>query len=354
MGKLDSVVKQVQVCRLCPLCRARTSTVPGEGSESAAVMFIGEGPGYHEDREGRPFIGPAGQFLDELLGLAGLRRADVYITNVVKCRPPNNRDPLPAEINACAPYLDRQIATINPRVIVTLGRYSMARFVDEGSISRIHGRAWTAGGRLVVTMYHPAAGLHNEQLKDVIREDFRKLGSYVEQARQVPPPATQPPALEPPADAAAVLEAYAARMAAALGPLPTEPAPPAANGHTEPPAALTAPASPVGAPIAEAEPAVVVDAPPEVLRPRRSRARRAASPAPEAPSVPEPEVAVSDLIDPAPAVSQPAEEAAAEIDIAVAVLDEAPAAPDAADAPPRAVGRKKSKPAPEAEQLALF
>jgi DNA polymerase len=140
VSKLQTLIKQVENCRLCALCRGRHHAVPGEGNEAATVMLIGEGPGYHEDREGRPFIGPAGQFLDELLGLAGLRRADVYITNVVKCRPPNNRDPQPPEIEACAPYLDRQIATINPRVIVTLGRYSMAKFVNETSISRIHGK----------------------------------------------------------------------------------------------------------------------------------------------------------------------------------------------------------------------
>jgi DNA polymerase len=148
-------------------------------------MFIGEGPGYHEDKQGRPFVGQSGQFLNELLDLAGLSRESAYIGNVVKCRPPNNRDPMPDEMAACAPYLERQITLINPRVIVTLGRYSMSKFFPGERISQIHGTARMVDGRMCVAMYHPAAGLHQASLADVIRSDFRKLPIFIEQARKM-------------------------------------------------------------------------------------------------------------------------------------------------------------------------
>ncbi len=173
---------QVRTCQLCRLAKTRTSAVPGEGYIRADVMFIGEGPGYHEDRQGRPFVGAAGNFLNELLALAGLQRERVYVTNVVKCRPPNNRDPEPDEKLACAPYLERQIALINPKVIVTLGRHSMSRFFPGERISQIHGTARVVDGRLCVAMYHPAAGLHQASLADIIRDDFRKLPLYLEEA----------------------------------------------------------------------------------------------------------------------------------------------------------------------------
>lgn len=179
---------EVRTCQLCRLAKTRTNAVPGEGYVRTDVMFIGEGPGYHEDRQGRPFVGNAGQFLNELLELAGLSRERVYIANVVKCRPPNNRDPNPDEIAACAPYLERQIALINPKVIVTLGRYSMANFFPGERISQIHGQARMVDGRMCVAMYHPAAGLHQTSLADVIRDDFRKLPSYLAQLKGAPPP----------------------------------------------------------------------------------------------------------------------------------------------------------------------
>lgn len=372
MSKLQALVKQVETCRLCPLCRSRHQAVPGEGNETATVMLIGEGPGYHEDREGRPFIGPAGQFLDELLGLAGLRRADVYITNVVKCRPPNNRDPLPIEIDACAPYLDRQIATINPQVIITLGRYSMARFVDETSISRIHGQVWPQAGRLVVTMYHPAAGLHNDRLKDVIREDFRKLPGIMEQAqrRPVPAPAPAPPADDP----LAVLDAYAALVAA-----PDPPADEQRAGIESVPAPADEPVadSPATVTVAEA-PAPFAAAGPEPApapRPRRSRktttpVQPVAEAAPEdaapLPAVNGPVAAGEAAALPTPApVIEPAPEQEAEVAEAIAVapppalaalepvVAPEPEAPPVAPAP-AAPPRKKGKPAPAAEQLSLF
>jgi DNA polymerase len=138
------------------------------------VLFIGEAPGYHEDRQGRPFVGPAGQFLNELLGSVGLDRSTVFITNVVKHRPPENRDPLPDEIAACSDYLTRQIAALNPKVIVTLGRYSMARFFPGAKISAIHGQAKKVDGRVVVAMYHPAAALHQQSLRQTVVDDFKR------------------------------------------------------------------------------------------------------------------------------------------------------------------------------------
>jgi len=137
-------------------------------------MFVGEGPGYHEDRQGRPFVGPAGAFLNELLASVGLDRGTVFITNVVKHRPPENRDPLPEEIAACSDYLTRQIEAINPKVIVTLGRFSMARFFPTARIGQIHGQAKLLDGRLVVCMYHPAAALHRAELRQTVIDDFKR------------------------------------------------------------------------------------------------------------------------------------------------------------------------------------
>ncbi len=182
---LREVAVEVSTCSKCNLCKGRTKAVPGEGNLDAKILFIGEGPGFHEDQQGRPFVGPAGQFLDELLASIELRRADVFITNVVKCRPPNNRDPLPEEIDACDNYLDRQIAALNPQVIVTLGRYSMTKFFGNEKISAIHGRARKKNGYICIAMYHPAAGLHQASLKDVIRNDFKKIPIVVAEAERL-------------------------------------------------------------------------------------------------------------------------------------------------------------------------
>jgi DNA polymerase len=172
---LAEVAAEVHGCPKCELCRTRIKAVPGEGPASARILLVGEGPGWHEDQQGRPFVGNAGKFLNELLGKAGLQRADVFITNVVKCRPPGNRDPMPDEIAACAGYLDRQIAAIDPDVVVTLGRFSMARWFPGERISKIHGQPKRVGRRLVVPMYHPAAALHQGALRGAIEEDFAKL-----------------------------------------------------------------------------------------------------------------------------------------------------------------------------------
>jgi DNA polymerase len=172
-------------CTACELCRGTKMGVPGEGPVPAEIMFIGEAPGYHEDQQGKPFIGAAGQFLSELLGKIGLNRSEVYITNVVKHRPPGNRDPLPDEMAACRPYLDRQIELVNPQMIVTLGRFSMARWFPGGRISQIHGQPTTVAGRIIVPMYHPAAALHRGALKVTIEADFLKLPRYLAQMRQL-------------------------------------------------------------------------------------------------------------------------------------------------------------------------
>jgi len=188
---LREIAVEASTCSKCNLCKGRTKAVAGEGKPDAKILFIGEGPGFHEDQQGRPFVGPAGQFLDELLASIHLKRSDVFITNVVKCRPPNNRDPLPEEIDACNDYLDRQIAAIKPRVIVTLGRYSMGKFFGNEKISAIHGRARKKDGYVCIAMYHPAAGLHQTNLKTVIREDFKKIPLLIAEADRL---ATEGPA----------------------------------------------------------------------------------------------------------------------------------------------------------------
>lgn len=177
--RLEEIAEQVRGCPKCELSRTRTNAVPGEGDLHAEVMLVGEGPGFYEDREGRPFVGNAGNFLNELLAKAGLQREEVFITNVVKCRPPGNRDPLPDEIAACAPYLEGQIEAIDPAVIVTLGRFSMARWFPGERISKIHGQAKRQGRRLIVPMYHPAAALHQSSLRATIEEDFERLPKFL-------------------------------------------------------------------------------------------------------------------------------------------------------------------------------
>jgi len=181
---LKEVAQQTAVCTRCDLHYSRNQSVPGTGSPRAEIMFIGEGPGFHENVQGLPFVGAAGQFLDELLADAGLKREDVFITNVVKCRPPGNRDPQAEELDACKPYLERQIAAINPDVIVTLGRFSMGHFINNGKISGIHGKPFWSGGRMIVPMYHPAAALHQPSLREVVKQDFAKLPEMIARAQE--------------------------------------------------------------------------------------------------------------------------------------------------------------------------
>ena len=183
MTALQDLHTRVSSCTACDLCKKRTHAVPGEGLESAEIMFVGEGPGFHEDQQARPFVGPAGKFLDELLASIGYKRSDVYITNVVKCRPPENRDPLPHEVDACRGFLEEQIATIGPRVIVTLGRYSLAWFFPRDTISKVHGQIREREGRLYVHMYHPAAALHAGGLRKVIQDEFQRIPDALARAR---------------------------------------------------------------------------------------------------------------------------------------------------------------------------
>lgn len=175
MSELTELYAKIRVCPLCDLSKSRTNAVPGEGPENAEIMFIGEAPGFHEDRQGRPFVGPAGHYLDELLATIGIKREQVYITNVVKCRPPQNRDPLPEEMNACKPYLDRQIELIKPKVIITISRFAMARWFPANKISEIHGKPKRFGNLVVLPMYHPAAALHQPSLKRVLEDDFKRI-----------------------------------------------------------------------------------------------------------------------------------------------------------------------------------
>jgi len=180
---LTQIAKDVSVCTKCVLHKERKKSVPGEGPATAEIMFIGEGPGFHENEQGRPFVGAAGKFLDQLLVQAGLTRADVWIGNVVKCRPPGNRDPLTEELAACDIHLEAQIKAINPSIIVTLGRFSMGKFIPGAKISAIHGQMRKVGDRFVIPMFHPAAALHQAALKPAILADFAKLPELLKQAR---------------------------------------------------------------------------------------------------------------------------------------------------------------------------
>jgi uracil-DNA glycosylase family 4 len=192
---LQEISQQVKVCTKCGLHFSRKNGVPGEGPANSDVMFIGEGPGFYENEQGRPFVGSAGKFLDELLEKGGLIRSEVFITNVVKCRPPGNRDPLPEELSTCNDYLEVQIKTINPLVIVTLGRFSMGRFIPNVRISDVHGKPRWVGDRLIVPMYHPAAALHQPALRTTVERDFSHLSEWLAQAHKkmdAKTPAAQP------------------------------------------------------------------------------------------------------------------------------------------------------------------
>ena len=197
MGDIDSleqIAEEVRACIACPLHLSRKNAVPGEGPQNSDLMFIGEGPGFHENEQGRPFVGAAGRFLEELLASIHLTREQVFIGNIIKCRPPGNRDPQVDEIQACSGFLDRQIKVINPKVIITLGRFSMASFFPKARISSIHGQAKWVQGRLIVAMYHPAAALHQPSLREVVRTDFSRLPQYIEQANEESSSQDEPPA----------------------------------------------------------------------------------------------------------------------------------------------------------------
>lgn len=179
---LHQIAHAVHNCTRCPLHGGRTRAVPGEGPPKADIMLIGEGPGFYEDKQARPFVGASGKFLEQLLNDIGYQRPEVFIANVVKCRPPGNRDPEPEELTACKDYLDRQIELVDPKVIVTLGRYSMYLYFPGASISKVHGQLKRVGNRLIVPMFHPAAALHQPRWRPQITEDFAKLPQLIKEA----------------------------------------------------------------------------------------------------------------------------------------------------------------------------
>lgn len=176
---LDELSKLISYCNRCPLGASKICDVPGTGDEKATVLFIGEAPGKKEDLEGEPFIGAAGKFLTEMLGSIGFKRSEVYIANVLKHRPPDNRDPLPTEIEACWPYLAKQIEIINPKLIVFLGRHAMNRFFPNLKISEVHGKAfqknWQGKPQAFLALYHPAAALYNGGMRETLTEDFGRI-----------------------------------------------------------------------------------------------------------------------------------------------------------------------------------
>jgi len=192
MSALSELCGEIARCQLCEIAKYRTKAVPGEGPEDAEVMFVGEAPGWHEDQQGRPFVGPAGQYLEQLLASIGLKRGQVYIANVIKCRPMGNRDPLPTEIHNCRKWLERQIEIICPKMIATLGRYSMAMFFPGKSISKIHGTAQKQDNIIYYAMYHPAAALHQQSLRQAIEADMLKIPTLLAEAKTVPEAKPQP------------------------------------------------------------------------------------------------------------------------------------------------------------------
>jgi len=192
MSALTELNKEIECCQDCELGKHRNRAVPGEGPENASLLFIGEAPGWHEDQQGRPFVGPAGKFLEELLASIGLKREQVFIANVIKCRPPSNRDPLPGEIQACARWLTQQIELIKPKMVVTLGRYSMAKYFPNQSISQVHGKAKKQDEVVYFAMYHPAAALHQGSLRKTIEADMLKIPQILEQTQKLPQNEAEP------------------------------------------------------------------------------------------------------------------------------------------------------------------
>ncbi len=197
-AQLEAIAAEVSACKLCGLHEGRTNSVPGYGDVNAEIMFIGEGPGREEDRQGLPFVGRSGQYLDYLLEKIGMKREQVFIANVVKCRPPKNRDPLPDEIIACKAYLDRQITLINPLVIATLGRFSMARYFPKAKISRVHGQPKYEDGRAYYPFFHPAAALRNPNLRRDMEADMERLLEVVAKVKEMRSAGSAPQDDEPP------------------------------------------------------------------------------------------------------------------------------------------------------------
>ena len=192
MSALRQLYEEIALCQQCEIAKYRTKVVPGEGAEDADILFIGEAPGWHEDQQGRPFVGQAGQYLDKLLASINLKREQVYIANVIKCRPQGNRDPLPVEILNCRKWLERQIELIHPKMIVTLGRYSMEMFFPGKSISKVHGTTKKQDNVIYYAMYHPAAALHQQSLRQAIEADMLRIPTILAQAESLEESKQQP------------------------------------------------------------------------------------------------------------------------------------------------------------------
>ena len=196
--RLERLHRTVLGCARCGLHATRTQAVPGTGPCPAPIMIVGEAPGFNEDLQGKPFVGQAGKLLDTLLAGIGLSREEVYITNVLKCRPPQNRDPMPNEVEACANYLSWQLKLVEPKVVIVLGRHALERLLPgHGPISRVHGQMVDRGGVKYVAVYHPAAALHNGSLVNDLQEDFFKVKRHLDQALAPPPPPEPEPAPPP-------------------------------------------------------------------------------------------------------------------------------------------------------------
>ncbi len=198
--ELDKIAQEIATCQTCPLAKTATNPVPGNGDPNAEIMMIGEAPGYWEDQKGIPFVGPAGKLLDELLASIGLNREKVFTTNVLKHRPPGNRDPLPEEIKAYQPFLDRQIAVIDPKVMITLGRFAMYHFLPLGKISQDHGRGriieYNGRRMILIPMFHPAAALRGAEVERQLREDFKKIPEEIKRLEKNLNPGETPPKKE--------------------------------------------------------------------------------------------------------------------------------------------------------------
>jgi len=190
---LVSLADEIRACKACPLHRSAKQAVPGEGSAESGILFLGEAPGYNEDVQGRPFVGAAGQLLDQLLAGIGLDRSKVFITNVVRHRPPENRDPLPEEVAACHVWFERHLAALKPKVVVTLGRHAMYKFFPGESISRVHGRARKKDGITIFPVFHPAAALHQPSLRSDLEKDFQALAAFLESTPRPQVAAPEPP-----------------------------------------------------------------------------------------------------------------------------------------------------------------
>ena len=179
-ARLETTAAQIRTCKRCRLHQGRTNAVPGSGPVNTDVFFVGEAPGAQEDEQGLPFVGRSGRYLDQLMENIGLDRDHVFITNVVKCRPPSNRDPRLGEVRACTPYLERQLGLIRPRMVVTLGRFAMEQFFSEGRISEVHGQPRRIEGTLYLPLYHPAAALYRGSLRSVVEADFQRVRALLD------------------------------------------------------------------------------------------------------------------------------------------------------------------------------